>query len=114
MKMKRGMIQVFVPFFFLSAGIFSTYLEGRLHEDVLYPPLSRICIFMLPHNFIVFITRRFMKSIQIMLAAFCMMGACALCQAQDRPLPDERPDLWKKVQDSMWIYLVEGNDTIDP
>ena len=55
-----------------------------------------------------------MKSIQIMLAVFCLIGTCALCQAQDRPMPEERPDLWKKVQDSMWIYLVDGDDTTDP
>ena len=55
-----------------------------------------------------------MKAIHTILIALFMIGASALCQAQHRPSPNQRPDLWKKVQDSIWFYLVQGNDTVDP
>jgi hypothetical protein len=39
-----------------------------------------------------------------------MIGAADRAAAQS---PAERPDLYQKVQDTAWIFLVEGNDTLD-
>ena len=55
------------------------------------------------------------------IALFTIPAACLFMivttqrgNAQTNDGPDQRPELWTKVQDSVWLFLPRGNDTLNP